>query len=50
MIIRKVIPEDAYLYSSAFTDCINHQAPEEMKVQTDAKTVRRLLMACSSAS
>ncbi len=20
------IPEDAYLYSSAFTDCINHQA------------------------
>ena len=24
----KVIPEDAYLYSSAFTDCINHQAPE----------------------
>ncbi len=41
----KVIPEDAYLYSSAFTDCINHQAPEEMKEQNDAKTVRLVVRA-----
>ena len=25
------MPEDSYLYSSAFTDCINHQEPEQMK-------------------
>lgn len=41
----KVIPEDAYLYSSAFTDCINHQAPEEMKEQNEAKTVRLVVRA-----
>ena len=41
----KVIPEDAYLYSSAFTDCVNHQAPEEMEMQNYAKTVRLIVRA-----
>ena len=41
----KVIPEDAYLYSSAFTDCINHQAPEELAMQNCAKTVRLIVRA-----
>ena len=35
-----VMPEDAYLYSSAFTDCINHQQPVAMKTSRFAKTVR----------
>ena len=25
------MPDDSYLYSSAFTDCINHQEPQQMK-------------------
>ena len=41
----KVIPEDSYLYSSAFTDCINHQTPQEMKPCNYAKTVRIIVRA-----
>lgn len=41
----KVMPEDAYLYSSAFTDCINHQAPQEMKPETGSKIVRLVVRA-----
>ena len=41
----KVIPQDSYLYSSAFTDCINHQAPQEMKPCNYAKTVRIIVRA-----
>lgn len=40
---RKVMPEDAYLYSSAFTDCINHQAPQEMKLEMGSKIVRLIV-------
>lgn len=39
----KVMPEDAYLYSSAFTDCINHQAPQEMKQEMGSKIVRLIV-------
>lgn len=39
----KVRPEDAYLYSSAFTDCINHQAPQEMKLEMGSKIVRLIV-------
>lgn len=38
--VWKVMPEDASLYSSAFTDCINHQQPTKMKPSKFAKTVR----------
>ena len=41
----KVMPEDAFLYSSAFTDCINHQAPQEMKPETGSKIVRLIVRA-----
>ena len=41
----KVMPEDAFLYSSAFTDCINHQAPQEMKPETGSKIVRLVVRA-----
>ena len=41
----KGMPEDAYLYSSAFTDCINHQAPQEMKPETGSKIVRLVVRA-----
>lgn len=41
----KAMPEDAYLYSSAFTDCINHQAPQEMKPETGSKIVRLVVRA-----
>ncbi len=41
----KVMPEDAYLYSSAFTDCINHQIPQEMKQGNSGKTVRLIVRA-----
>lgn len=41
----KVMPEDAYLYSSAFTDCINHQVPQEMKPETGSKIVRLIVRA-----
>ena len=34
------MPEDSYLYSSAFTDCINHQEPEQMKDTTYAQTLQ----------
>ena len=37
------MPEDAYLYSSAFTDCINHQAPQEMKLEMGSKIVRLIV-------
>lgn len=39
----KVMPEDANLYSSAFTDCINHQAPQEMKLEMGSKIVRLIV-------
>lgn len=41
----KAMSEDAYLYSSAFTDCINHQAPQEMKPETGSKIVRLIVRA-----
>ena len=41
----KAMPEDAYLYSSACTDCINHQAPQEMKPETGSKIVRLIVRA-----
>ena len=41
----KAMPEDAYLYSSAFTDCINHQAPQKMKPETGSKIVRLIVRA-----
>lgn len=41
----KAMPEDAYLYSSAFTDCINHQAPQVMKPETGSKIVRLIVRA-----
>ena len=34
------IPEDSYLYSSAFTDCINNQSLGNVKTSDFAKTVR----------
>ena len=39
------IPEDSYLYSSAFTDCINHQQPTEVKKNAFAKTIRLIVRA-----
>ena len=39
----KAMPEDAFLYSSAFTDCINHQAPQEMKPEMGSKIVRLIV-------
>lgn len=39
----KAMPEDAFLYSSAFTDCINHQVPQEMKPETGSKIVRLIV-------
>ena len=39
------IPEDSYLYSSAFTDCVNHQQPAEVKGNTFAKTIRLIVRA-----
>ena len=41
----KAMPEDAYLYSSAFTDCINHQVPQKMKPETGSKIVRLIVRA-----
>ena len=41
----KAMPEDAFLYSSAFTDCINHQVPQEMKPETGSKVVRLIVRA-----
>ena len=41
----KTMPEDAYLYSSAFTDCINHQVPQVMKPETGSKIVRLIVRA-----
>lgn len=34
------MPEDSYLYSSAFTDCINQQSVEKLRATAFAKTVR----------
>lgn len=34
------MPEDSYLYSSAFTDCINHLEPQPMQPTAYAKTLR----------
>ena len=39
------IPEDSYLYSSAFTDCINHQQPAKVKDNAFAKTIRLIVHA-----
>ena len=41
----KAMPEDAYLYSSAFTDCVNHQVPQVMKPETGSKIVRLIVRA-----
>lgn len=41
----KAMPEDAFLYSSAFTDCINHQVPQVMKPETGSKIVRLVVRA-----
>lgn len=41
----KAMPEDAFLYSSAFTDCINHQVPQEVKPETGSKIVRLIVRA-----
>lgn len=41
----KTMPEDAFLYSSAFTDCINHQIPQVMKPETGSKIVRLIVRA-----
>ena len=41
----KAMPEDAYLYSSAFTDCINHQAPQKLKSESGSKIVRLIVRA-----
>ena len=41
----KAMPGDSYLYSSAFTDCINHQVPQEMKPETGSKIVRLIVRA-----
>lgn len=41
----KTMPEDAFLYSSAFTDCINHQVPQKMKPETGSKIVRLIVRA-----
>ena len=41
----KAMPEDACFYSSAFTDCINHQVPQEMKPETGSKIVRLIVRA-----
>lgn len=41
----KAMPEDAFLYSSAFTDCINHQAPQKMKPESGSKIVRLIVRA-----
>ena len=39
------MPEDAYLYSSAFTDCINHLEPQPMHPSAYAKTLRLVVRA-----
>ena len=41
----KAMPEDAFLYSRYITDCINHQAPQEMKPETGSKIVRLIVRA-----
>lgn len=41
----RTMPEDAFLYSSAFTDCINHQVPQVMKPETGSKIVRLIVRA-----
>lgn len=41
----KTMPEDAFLYSSAFTDCINRQVPQVMKPETGSKIVRLIVRA-----
>lgn len=41
----KTMPEDAFLYSSAFTDCINHQVPQVMKPEAGSKIVRLIVRA-----
>lgn len=41
----KAMPEDAFLYSSAFTDCVNHQVPQVMKPETGSKIVRLIVRA-----
>lgn len=41
----KAMPEDAFLYSCAFTDCINHQVLQVMKPETGSKIVRLIVRA-----
>ena len=39
------MPDDSYLYSSAFTDCINHLKPQPMQPTAYEKTVRLVVRA-----
>ena len=39
------MPDDSYLYSSAFTDCINHQEPQPMKPTSYDRTLRLIVRA-----
>ena len=39
------MPDDSYLYSSAFTDCINHQEPQPMKPTFYDRTLRLIVRA-----
>ena len=39
------MPDDSYLYSSAFTDCINHQQPQHLKPTSYDRTLRLIVRA-----
>nr|MBP7472370.1 4-alpha-glucanotransferase [Prevotella sp.] len=39
------MPEDSYLYSSAFTDCVNQQSLQQMKTTKFGKTIRLIVRA-----
>lgn len=39
------MPEDSYLYSSAFTDCLNRRMPEQLKASMAAKVLRLVVRA-----
>ena len=39
------MPDDSYLYSSAFTDCINHQQPQPLKSTSYDRTLRLIVRA-----
>lgn len=39
------MPDDSYFYSSAFTDCINHQQPQPLKSTSYDRTLRLIVRA-----